>query len=50
VLDERSGWVRVRLPGGLEGWARVDSVARLDQSKTVGRQPERDSATDPLDR
>jgi hypothetical protein len=50
VLDERSGWVRVRLPGGLEGWAKVDAVARLDQSKAVGRQPERDSATDPLDR
>ncbi len=31
VLDERSGWVRVRLPAGLEGWAPRDSVARLDK-------------------
>jgi hypothetical protein len=30
VLDQRSGWVRVRLPGGLEGWAPADSLARLD--------------------
>jgi hypothetical protein len=31
VLEQRSGWVRVRMPGGLEGWANQDSVARLDQ-------------------
>lgn len=31
VLDERSGWVRVRLPGGLEGWAPAHSIARLDK-------------------
>jgi hypothetical protein len=31
VLDERSGWVRVRLPAGLEGWAPRQSVARLDK-------------------
>jgi uncharacterized protein YgiM (DUF1202 family) len=31
VLDERSGWVRVRLPAGLEGWAPRESVARLDK-------------------
>ena len=31
VLDERSGWVRVRLPAGLEGWAPRESIARLDK-------------------
>ncbi|PRP96293.1 SH3 domain-containing protein [Enhygromyxa salina] len=31
VLDQRSGWLRVRLPGGLEGWVAVDSIARLYQ-------------------
>lgn len=31
VLDQRSGWMRVRLPGGLEGWAKSESIARLDQ-------------------
>lgn len=31
VLEERSGWVRLRLPSGLEGWTRRESVARLDQ-------------------
>lgn len=31
VLDARSGWVRVRLPAGLEGWAPRDSIARLDK-------------------
>jgi uncharacterized protein YgiM (DUF1202 family) len=31
VLDQRSGWLRVRLPGGLEGWAAIDSIARLHQ-------------------
>jgi hypothetical protein len=31
VLDERSGWVRVRLPAGLEGWAPREAIARLDQ-------------------
>ena len=31
ILDERSGWVRVRLPAGLEGWAPRDTVARLDE-------------------
>lgn len=49
VLDERSGWARVRLPGGLEGWAKADAIARLDQPKTVGREPGRSPATDPSD-
>ncbi|HLT41001.1 MAG TPA: SH3 domain-containing protein [Enhygromyxa sp.] len=31
VLGERSGWVRVRLPAGLEGWAPRESIARLDK-------------------
>lgn len=31
VLDQRSGWVRVRLPAGLEGWAPRESIARLDK-------------------
>lgn len=42
VLDQRSGWLRVRLPGGLEGWATVDSIARLYQppkrSRAVAKQ------------
>jgi hypothetical protein len=49
VLDERSGWARVRLPGGLEGWAKADAIARLDESKTVGREPEREPVADPGD-
>jgi uncharacterized protein YgiM (DUF1202 family) len=32
VLDQRSGWIRVRLPGGLEGWAPAESLARLDRN------------------
>lgn len=31
VLDQRSGWLRVRLPGGLEGWAKVEAIARLHE-------------------
>jgi hypothetical protein len=31
LLDERSGWVRVRLPAGLEGWAPREAIARLDK-------------------
>jgi tetratricopeptide (TPR) repeat protein len=32
VLEEerRSGWVMVRLPGGLAGWVESDGVARID--------------------
>ena len=29
VVDQRSGWRRVRLPGGLEGWAPANAIARL---------------------
>lgn len=32
VLEERSGWVRVRLPKGLEGWAKRGSIGRLDRA------------------
>ena len=32
VLETRSDWVHLRLPGGLEGWANAGSVARLDQA------------------
>ena len=31
LVERRSGWVRVRMPGGLEGWARASSIAPLDQ-------------------
>lgn len=30
VLDQRSGWLRVRMPGGLEGWVESSTIARLD--------------------
>jgi hypothetical protein len=43
VLDQRSGWLRVRLPGGLEGWATVDSVARLYQPPKRARVGEADA-------
>jgi hypothetical protein len=32
VLEERSGWLRVRLPKGLEGWAKRGSIGRLDRA------------------
>lgn len=35
VLEQRGGWTRLRLPGGLEGWAPDDAIARLDQPKPV---------------
>ncbi|MFV8752072.1 SH3 domain-containing protein [Nannocystaceae bacterium ST9] len=35
VLEQRSGWTRVRLPGGLEGWAPDASIARLDEPEPV---------------
>lgn len=28
--ERRSGWVMVRLPGGLAGWVRAEGVARID--------------------
>lgn len=31
VLDQRSDWARIRLPGGLEGWIHADAIGRLDQ-------------------
>ncbi|PRQ03520.1 hypothetical protein ENSA5_15500 [Enhygromyxa salina] len=37
VLEQRSGWLRVRLPGGLEGWAKADAIARLDQAPVRSR-------------
>jgi hypothetical protein len=37
ILDRRSGWVRVRLPGGLEGWAKAEAVARLDKPPVRSR-------------
>ena len=49
VLDERSGWVRVRLPAGLEGWAPRESIARLDKPpmRSRVRADKPDAVADP---
>lgn len=40
VLEENPGWRRVRLPGGLEGWVREDSIGVLgDRGRTAAPSP-----------
>ena len=40
VLDQSPGWRRVRLPGGLEGWVREDSIGELgDRGRPAAPSP-----------
>ena len=47
VLDQRPGWLRVRMPGGLEGWAPLDAIARLDKGPVRSRVRAAETADPP---